>query len=121
MAQRLCRRLCKACKETYEADPESLKFLDIQPEAPGKPVIFYKKKGCGICNGTGFKGRVGIYEVLKMNAELRSVVARGGSTEEITACALKNGMLDLKHYAGILLKEGHTTVEEVMSVVSMEE
>jgi type IV pilus assembly protein PilB len=121
MAQRLCRRLCKACKETYEADEVSLKFLDIQPEAPGKPVIFYRKKGCAICNGTGFKGRVGIYEVLKMNAEMRTVVARGGSTEEINACALKNGMLDLKHYAGILLKEGHTTVEEVMSVVSMEE
>ncbi len=56
-----------------------------------------------------------------MNQELRNLVSKGATTEEITACALKNGMVDLKAYAAILLREGTTTVEEVLQVVSVEE
>jgi type II secretory ATPase GspE/PulE/Tfp pilus assembly ATPase PilB-like protein len=58
---------------------------------------------------------------MKMNAELRTLVAKGANTEEIHACALKNGMIDLKAYACILLKEGLTSVEEVLQVVSVQE
>jgi type IV pilus assembly protein PilB len=121
MAQRLCRRICKLCRQPYEPDEETIKYLDLQPDAEGKPITLYKKKGCSACNNSGFKGRVGIYEVLKLTPDIRTLVAKGSRTEEINSAALQNGMLDLKHYAGILLKEGHTTVEEVMSVVSMEE
>jgi type IV pilus assembly protein PilB len=67
------------------------------------------------------KGRIGIYEVLKMNSEIRAMVAKGARTEEIHAAAVKNGMLDLKAYACILLEQGLTSVEEVMSVVSVQE
>ena len=87
----------------------------------GEKVTLYKKVGCDKCSGNGFKGRVGIYEVLKMNTELRYLVSKGATTEDITACALKSGMIDLKAYAAILLREGATTVEEVLQVVSVEE
>ena len=120
MAQRLTRRLCKVCKEQYEPDDETVKFMGI-PREPGEKIMLYRKKGCDACNNGGFKGRVGIYEVLKMNAELRALVSKGATTEQITEAAIRNGMLDLKAYAAILLKEGVTTVEEVLNVVSVEE
>ncbi len=116
MAQRLCRKLCQACKEPAEVDDTIRGYLNIPKE-----TVLYKGKGCDACNGKGVKGRIGIYEVLKMNSEMRALVARGGRTEEIHAAAVKNGMLDLKAYAGILLAEGKTSVEEVMSVVSVQD
>jgi len=67
------------------------------------------------------KGRVGIYEVMKMNAELRAMVAKGALTEEIHNAAPRHGMLDLKKYAGLLLLNGDTSVEEVLQVVSVQE
>ena len=120
MAQRLTRRLCKVCKEPYEPDDATCAYMGIK-RAPGEKVTLYQKKGCDACSGSGFKGRVGIYEVLKMNQELRNLVSKGATTEEITAAALRNGMLDLKAYSAILLREGVTTVEEVLQVVSVEE
>jgi type IV pilus assembly protein PilB len=120
MAQRLTKRLCKVCREPYVADDTTCDYMGIKRK-PGEKVTLYQKKGCDACNGSGFKGRVGIYEVLKMNQELRNLVSKGATTEEITACAMKNGMLDLKAYAAILLREGTTTVEEVLQVVSVEE
>jgi type IV pilus assembly protein PilB len=116
MAQRLCRKLCQACKEPTEVDDVIRGYLGL-----GKDVTLYKGKGCDACNGKGVKGRIGIYEVLKMNSEMRSLVARGARTEEIHAAAIKNGMIDLKSYACILLAEGKTSVEEVMSVVSVQD
>ena len=86
-----------------------------------KDDVVYKGAGCEACNMKGVKGRVGIYEVMKMNAELRTLIAKGANTEEIHACAIKNGMIDLKGYACILLKEGLTSVEEVLQVVSVQE
>ena len=105
-------RLCYVAA-TYQ---ESSFDGGLSPEA-----TVYKCKGCDLCNGKGVKGRIGIYEVLKMNSEIRAMVAKGARTEEIHAAAVKNGMLDLKAYACILLEQGLTSVEEVMSVVSVQE
>ena len=116
MAQRLARKLCQNCKEPTEVDPTIRQYLGLAPDAP-----LFKGKGCEICNGKGVKGRIGIYEVLKMNAEVRAMVAKAATTEEIHATALKNGMIDLKAYSCILLTQGLTSVEEVMSVVSVQE
>jgi type IV pilus assembly protein PilB len=116
MAQRLARRLCKSCKEQFEADDQTCEFMGL----PAKSVL-WRGKGCDACNGKGVKGRVGIYEVLKMTAELRSMVARNERTEAIHEAAVKNGMLDLKKYAGLLLLNGDTSVEEVLQVVSVQE
>jgi type IV pilus assembly protein PilB len=116
MAQRLARKLCQNCKEPAEVDPTIRQYLGLAPDAP-----LFKGKGCDICNGKGVKGRIGIYEVLKMNAEVRAMVAKAATTEEIHATAIKNGMIDLKAYSCILLTQGLTSVEEVMSVVSVQE
>jgi len=116
MAQRLTRRLCQNCKEPTEVDPVIMEYLNLEPG-----TVTYKGKGCELCNGKGLKGRVGIYEVLKMNTELRSMIAKGAHTEDIHAAAIKNGMIDLKAYAGILIREGKTSVEEVLQVVSVQD
>ena len=83
-------------------------------------ATLYRARGCAACDGKGVKGRVGIYEVMRMNAELRQMVGRGAPAEEIHAAALANGMIDLKGYAALLLAGGLTTVDEVTSVVSIE-
>ncbi|MBZ5647770.1 MAG: Flp pilus assembly complex ATPase component TadA [Acidobacteriia bacterium] len=116
MAQRLARRCCQRCKEPFPADDATCEFMGMP-----KGTTIFKGKGCDACNGKGVKGRVGIYEVMKMNAELRQMVAKGALTEDIHNAALKLGMWDLKKYAAWLLTEGLTTVEEVLQVVSVQE
>jgi len=116
MAQRLARRLCKVCREQYEADDQTCEYMGLKPKS-----VLWKGRGCGECNGRGVKGRIGIYEVLKMNAELRQLVAKGAITEDIHRLALSEGMLDLKKYAALLLLNGDTSVEEVLQVVSVQE
>jgi type IV pilus assembly protein PilB len=118
IAQRLTRRLCQACKEKYTPDDISLKYMGLDPS---KPLTFFRNKGCEKCSGTGYRGRVGVYEVLRMNAELRRLVASGGSSEAISDLAVKNGMKTLKDYTVWLLENGWTTMEEVLQVVSVQE
>ncbi len=115
IAQRLARRLCQRCKEPYGADEAAARYFELTPGA-----TLYRARGCDACGGKGLKGRIGIYEVLKMTPKIRSLVGQGASAEAIHAAALAEGMIDLKGYAGILLTEGLTTVDEVMSVVSVE-
>jgi type IV pilus assembly protein PilB len=115
VAQRLARKLCQACREPYVAEPATCRFFGL-PEG----ATVYRARGCTACDGKGLKGRIGIYEVMKMNAELRQMVGRGALAEDIHAAALARGMIDLKRYAALLLVEGLTTVEEVTSVVSIE-
>ena len=116
MAQRLARRLCKHCKEEYVAEDATCDFMGLP-----RGSTFWKGRGCDACGGKGVKGRIGIYEVMKMNAELRALVAKGAETDEIHSAALRHGMLDLKKYAGLLLLNGDTSVEEVLQVVSVQE
>jgi type IV pilus assembly protein PilB len=116
MAQRLARRLCKTCREQYEADDQTCEYMGLKPRS-----VLWKGRGCGECNGKGVKGRIGIYEVMKMNAELRQLVARNALTEDVHKIALAQGMLDLKKYSAILLLNGDTSVEEVLQVVSVQE
>jgi type IV pilus assembly protein PilB len=116
MAQRLARRLCSKCKEEYKADDATCEYMGLPK---GAPVC--RGRGCDACNGKGVKGRIGIYEVMKMNARLRQMVAKGAITEDIHKAALEEGMLDLKKYAALLLLNGDTSVEEVLQVVSVQE
>ena len=115
VAQRLARRLCQSCKEPYEGEPETCAFFGL----PAGTTL-YRGRGCNACSGCGLKGRIGIYEVMKLNAGIRAMVGRSAGAEEIHAAALANGMIDLKRYAVMLLAEGLTTVEEVTRVVSIE-
>jgi type IV pilus assembly protein PilB len=116
MAQRLTRRLCQKCKEPTEIEEVTRGYLGL-----AKDDVVFTGKGCEYCGQKGVKGRIGIYEVMKLNSEIRALVAHGANTEEIHACAVKNGMIDLKSYARILLKEGLTSVEEVLQVVSVQD
>jgi type IV pilus assembly protein PilB len=115
IAQRLTRRLCQQCKEPIQVDANIARFFDLPVGA-----TIYRGVGCNACAGKGVKGRVGIYEVMRMTARLRSLVGDGARAEEIHAAAIEQGMIDLRRYAALLLVEGLATVEDVMSVVSVE-
>lgn len=116
IAQRLARRLCQQCKDPYEPDAETRRFFGL-----AEGTTLYRARGCSNCGGKGVKGRVGIYEVLRMTPPIRQLVAKGSAAEEIHAAALQAGMIDLKGYAARMLAEGLTTIEEVTSVVSIAE
>jgi len=115
VAQRLARRLCQQCKEPVAANANAARYFDLPAGA-----TLYRAVGCAACGGKGVKGRVGIYEVMRMTASLRSMVGQGVRAEELHAAAVEQGMIDLKHYAAWLLTQGLATVEDVMSVVSVE-
>lgn len=112
VAQRLVRRICTKCKETYAPDPTILKYLDLD-----EGIELYRGKGCDVCGNSGYKGRVGVYEVLVINEELRHLIAEGADTLAIREAAIRTGMITLKEYCLILLKEGHTSVDEVLRTV----
>ena len=116
IAQRLARRLCRQCREAYEPDAETLRFFGL---AGG--TTLYRARGCSNCGGKGVKGRIGIYEVMRMTPALRQLVAKRSSAEEIHAAALAGGMIDLRGYAALVLAEGLTSTDEVASVVSMQD
>src|SRR3989454_858705 len=112
IAQRLARRLCQNCKVPQEVDETTLGYFGYTKEnAP----TFYKGEGCDKCNRSGKKGRVGIYELLTMNEDLKRAVARGAKSDELRDVARAGGMKTLKEYAMILMAEGLTSVDEVLS------
>jgi type IV pilus assembly protein PilB len=115
IAQRLARRLCQACREPYAVDATIARFWGLSEGA-----TIYKGAGCGACGGKGVRGRVGVYEVMKVSPRLRTMIGTGARSEEIHAAAIDEGMIDLKRYSAWLLTEGFTSVEEVTSVVSVD-
>jgi type IV pilus assembly protein PilB len=115
IAQRLARRVCAACREAYSAEAETCRFFGL-----AEGTTLHRARGCTACGGIGFKGRIGIYEVMRMTPALRAMVGGGARAEEIHEAALAQGMIDLKGYAALLLRDGLTTVDEVTAVVSMD-
>jgi type IV pilus assembly protein PilB len=115
LAQRLGRRVCKDCKEPYEATEESLVPYGHVPQGLGT-INFYKGKGCQTCNFTGMKGRVAIYEVMPVTTELRDLMLRNATTNEIRDTATSQGMKTLRQNALQKVIDGVTTVEEVLRV-----
>jgi type IV pilus assembly protein PilB len=115
IAQRLARRLCQECKEPCTVDANVARFWAL----PEGSTIF-RGTGCHACGGKGVRGRVGVYEVMKVTPRIRTLIGSGARSEEIHAAAVEEGMIDLKRYSAWLLTEGLTSVEEVTSVVSVE-
>ncbi|MBI3404529.1 MAG: type II secretion system protein GspE, partial [Acidobacteria bacterium] len=105
-------------KEEFTPDEETLKFWGLPS---GKGIKFHKQVGCGSCGQSGYKGRVGIYEVMVMSNNLRSAVARGDNTDVLREMAVKEGMLTLKAYGAQMMCEGHTSIEEVLQCVVVQE
>ncbi len=109
MAQRLVRRVCKNCKEEVELSSEALEDLGMKP---GTSV--FKGKGCEKCNGSGYSGRQGLYEVMPITPEIRELILDRASTTEIRHMAVKQGMLTLRDDGLIKVAKGATTIEEVL-------
>ncbi|MBM3251749.1 MAG: type II/IV secretion system protein, partial [Candidatus Omnitrophica bacterium] len=117
-AQRLCRRICPACKEPYEVPKNLLDKIGLKPE---KGAVFYHGKGCKSCLNTGYKGRMGLLEVLMIDDQIREMVVKRATSDEIKNYALKNrGMVTLWDDAIKKFSLGLTTLEEVLRVTSEE-
>ena len=113
-AQRLIRRVCANCKvEITDMPAKTLTEIGVQPEAIGTFKL-YKGRGCGACNGTGYKGRVGLYEVMEISEGIRDLIMVGATSVEIKRKALEEGMLTLRLSGVEKIKAGITTVEEVL-------
>jgi type IV pilus assembly protein PilB len=111
-AQRLVRRICTNCKETHPTPPPALIQAGFSPE-DAHEVQPMRGAGCVKCNGTGYKGRVGLYEVMEVNDELRELVLVGASALELRRKAIDEGMITLRQSGLRKVKEGVTTIEEV--------
>ena len=113
VAQRLVRRICKDCKAEVKYSKDELKAIGTT-EKEWEGVAFYKGKGCETCAGSGYKGRAGLYEVMAFSQELRRMILRGASTNELQQQAVKDGMLTLRMDGIVKIKKGVTTLEEVV-------
>ena len=112
-AQRLVRRICVQCKEPLQLQPQALIEAGYSPDEAGK-VTVYSGKGCGTCNNTGYKGRVGLYEVMEITDELRELILVGASALELKKKALEMGMITLRRSGLTKVAAGLTTMEEVL-------
>ncbi len=112
-AQRLVRRICSKCKEEVHMPAPALLDIGFGEEEAGK-IKLYKGKGCPQCNNTGYKGRVGLYEVMDITDSLREMILCGASALELRKQAVEEGMDTLRGSGLCKLREGVTTVEEVL-------
>ncbi len=112
-AQRLVRRLCSVCKEPHPLPPQG--FIDVGYSADdAEGVSAFKAVGCEKCNNTGYKGRVGLYEVMEVTEELRELILVGAAALELRRKAREEGMLTLRESGLCKVKEGMTSIEEVV-------
>lgn len=113
LAQRLVRRICTECKEPWKPeDPEMVEFLETRGFDPGK---IYKGRGCEKCRNTGYKGRVGIYELLILDDVARDLVVRSPNVTELRRICKERGMISLREDGLQKVTKGLTTIEEVLS------
>jgi type IV pilus assembly protein PilB len=112
-AQRLVRRICTGCKAELDVPRQALLDAGYTPEEAEK-VKVYHGKGCSTCNNNGYKGRVGLYEVLEFGDELRELILVGASALELKKKALEHGMITLRRSGLIKAMNGLTTLEEVL-------
>lgn len=113
IAQRLVRRLCPECKRAKKPDAEEREMLALAPDAD---VTIYEPCGCSKCDGTGFKGRIGVYEIMEISQGLKSIISKNGDAEAIKEKALEEGMSTLRMCATEYVLEGITSVNEMMKV-----
>jgi type IV pilus assembly protein PilB len=112
-AQRLVRRICGNCKEPLELPQQTLLDAGFSAEEI-KTAPVYHGKGCATCNKSGYKGRVGLYEVMEITDELRELILVGASALELKKKALDGGMISLRRSGLIKVTQGQTTLDEVL-------
>src|SRR4029079_18987676 len=115
--QRLVRRLCQHCRRQYTPDAETLRALSMSEDTTSHSV-FYKAAGCEECNHTGYRGRMGIYEVMRVNDKVRRLIAQRAGEDMIRDAAIAAGMVSLGEDALSKVKSGQTSAEELFRVVT---
>jgi len=116
LAQRLARRLCPECKEAYTPTEEALDRIGFPYEKGDMPTL-YRARGCKKCNNLGYKGRMGVHEVLTMSEDLERIAVEHGSSDELMRQAVSEGMETLRDDGFAKVKMGMTSIEEIMRVV----
>ena len=119
LAQRLVRRICKECKEEFTPSASVLSDLELKP-ADIKGKKFFRGRGCENCNNTGYKGRVGLFELMIMNDDLRDMVMTNCSTDELRDAARNFGMITLRDAGMSNIFDGNTTADEVIRETILE-
>jgi len=117
VAQRLVRRLCMGCRRQYTPEPDVLRALNIS-ESDAASIPFYRTVGCDECNHTGYRGRVGLYEVMRLNEKLRRMIAQRAPEDALREAALSSGMVSLGEDGLTKVKAGVTTADELLRVVT---
>jgi type IV pilus assembly protein PilB len=112
-AQRLVRRVCRDCQEPGDVPIQTLVDIGFSPEE-AKSVKPLRGRGCGTCNNTGYKGRVGLYEVLEVSDDVRELILSGASSIELRAKAVEQGMITLRRSGLIKIATGMTSIDEVV-------
>src|SRR6476660_1374697 len=112
-AQRLIRRVCKECKQEHPTPAEALMEVGFTADE-AKSLKTFKGKGCSTCNNTGYKGRIGLYEVLEVSDEIRELILIGASALELRKKAIDDGMITLRGSGLCKIRNGVTTIEEVV-------
>ena len=113
IAQRLVRRLCKNCKRPKNPDEEEKKLLGITSD---EPITIYEPCGCHLCDNTGYRGRIGVYEIMEISHDLKNIIAEGANADEIKEAALKDGMKTLRMKAREYVLDGITSASEMKKV-----
>jgi type IV pilus assembly protein PilB len=120
LAQRLCRKICEDCRTEFQPSAEMLMELNLrQKDIEGKK--FYYGRGCDRCNNTGHRGRMGIFELVLMNDEIRDLISAGASTDQLRAACIKQGMVGLRESGLRAIFRGQTTIEEVVRETVLDE
>jgi type IV pilus assembly protein PilB len=117
VAQRLLRKVCQNCKEETKVPANVLVDLGFTPEE-AKAIKTFKGKGCATCTDTGYKGRIALYEVMYIRDNLKELILQGASTAELREAGRKNGMKTLRESGLQKVRDGMTTIEEVMRVTT---
>ena len=118
LAQRLVRVLCKGCKEAYTATDDELREISIKP--PGRPVTLYRGVGCPSCSHTGYRGRIGIFELMQIDDEIRGLLTQNVDAKTIKATAMRQGMGTLRADGARKVLAGTTSVAEVIRATEEE-
>jgi len=113
IAQRLVRRLCPACKKAKEPNAEERELLGLGPD---DEIMIYEPCGCAKCDNTGFKGRIGVYEILEVTPAVKRIIAKNGDAEDIKEVAVSEGMNTLRMSASRYVVQGITAINEMIKV-----
>lgn len=117
VAQRLARKLCDHCKEGYKPTKKALDEIDF-PIPESKIDVVYRARGCKKCNNTGYKGRIGLYEVLLISENIERLVVQRATSDQLNKVALAEGMKTLRHDGFLKVISGMTSIEEIMRVTT---